>query len=53
MVGGPDINGNYNDKRDDYVNNEVAIDYNAAYQYSLAAVKTTIVEELEKHKNLV
>ena len=51
MVGGPDINGRYTDKRNDYVNNEVAIDYNAAYQYSLAAAKTIFVEEIEKLKS--
>lgn len=38
LVGGPDKNDNYNDARDDYVQNEVAIDYNSGIQSSLAAM---------------
>ncbi|CAM6054737.1 unnamed protein product [Sphagnum tenellum] len=38
MVGGPDQNDNYSDKRDDYVHNEVAMDYNAGLQSALAAL---------------
>ena len=37
LVGGPDINDNYNDERDDFVTNEVATDYNAGFQGALAA----------------
>ena len=48
IVGGPDLQGRYTDRRNDYVNNEVAIDYNAAYQYSLAAAKSVFVDEIEK-----
>ena len=36
LVGGPDENDNYNDSRDDYVQNEVAIDYNSGVQGVLA-----------------
>ncbi|XP_037042777.1 endoglucanase E-4-like [Bradysia coprophila] len=38
LVGGPDINDNWADNRDDYVTNEVAIDYNAAFQGALAEI---------------
>nr|AMH40379.1 glycoside hydrolase family 9 [Ramulus artemis] len=38
MVGGPDSNDGYKDERSDYVHNEVACDYNAAYQGALAAL---------------
>nr|AMH40360.1 glycoside hydrolase family 9 [Aretaon asperrimus] len=38
MVGGPDSNDGYSDVRSDYVHNEVACDYNAAYQGALAAL---------------
>ena len=38
MVGGPDNNDAYQDKRDDYVHNEVAMDYNAAFTSSMAAL---------------
>ena len=36
LVGGPDLNDNYNDKRDDYIQNEVTTDYNAGFQSVLA-----------------
>jgi len=36
LVGGPDINDQWADNRDDYVTNEVAIDYNAGFQGALA-----------------
>jgi hypothetical protein len=38
LVGGPDANDAYNDKRDDFVHNEVAMDYNAGFQSALAAL---------------
>jgi len=38
VVGGPDKSDAYVDKRDDYVHNEVAMDYNAAFQGTLAAL---------------
>lgn len=38
LVGGPDENGVWEDDRGDYVHNEVACDYNAAYTGVLAAV---------------
>ena len=36
LVGGPDQNDQYEDVRTDYVSNEVATDYNAGFQSSLA-----------------
>ena len=38
LVGGPDQNGNYEDKRSDYVKNEVAVDYNAGFQSAVAGL---------------
>jgi hypothetical protein len=37
MVGGPDKNDHYKDERNDYVQNEVALDYNAGFQSAVAA----------------
>ena len=36
LVGGPIYNDGYNDTRQDYVHNEVALDYNAGFQSALA-----------------
>ncbi|KAG7169954.1 Endoglucanase E-4-like 16, partial [Homarus americanus] len=38
LVGGPAQNGDYTDDRKDYVHNEVACDYNAAFTGALAAL---------------
>ncbi len=38
LVGGPDQNGNYTDSRTDYVQNEVATDYNAGFSGALAGL---------------
>jgi hypothetical protein len=38
LVGGPDINDNWVDDRGDYVKNEVALDYNAGFQASVAGL---------------
>ncbi|XP_045162577.2 endoglucanase A-like [Mercenaria mercenaria] len=38
LVGGPDQWDNYDDRRDDYVKNEVACDYNAGFQSALAGL---------------
>ncbi|XP_042211150.1 endoglucanase E-4-like [Homarus americanus] len=38
LAGGPDKDGNFVDDREDYVHNEVAIDYNAGYTPSLAGL---------------
>lgn len=39
LVGGPDQSDNYQDKRNDYIMNEVACDYNAGFQSAVAALK--------------
>lgn len=41
LVGGPGKNDDYNDKRTDYVTNEVACDYNAGFQSAVAGKYTT------------
>jgi endoglucanase len=38
LVGGPDADDSYEDKRDDYVHNEVACDYNAGFQSASAGL---------------
>ncbi len=38
LVGGPDQNDNYQDKRDDYIQNEVTTDYNAGFTGALAGL---------------
>jgi endoglucanase len=38
LVGGPDLEDRYSDDRNDYVKNEVAIDYNAGFQGAVAAL---------------
>jgi hypothetical protein len=38
LVGGPDANDNYVDDRRDYVQNEVATDYNAGFQSAVAGL---------------
>lgn len=38
LVGGPDANGGYTDSRTDYVQNEVATDYNAGFSGALAGL---------------
>jgi Ca2+-binding RTX toxin-like protein len=38
LVGGPDKYGNYNDSQDDYIQNEVAVDYNAGFSGALAGL---------------
>ena len=38
VVGGPDVKDKFNDKRSDYVQNEVSLNYNAGFQGLAAAV---------------
>ncbi|XP_076048787.1 uncharacterized protein LOC143029762 [Oratosquilla oratoria] len=40
LVGGPDINDVYEDKRDDYIKNEVTCDYNAGFQSAVAELRS-------------
>lgn len=39
LVGGPDKNDNFKDDRKDYIQNEVATDYNAGFQSAVAGLK--------------
>ena len=36
LAGGPDVNDFYEDKRNDYIKNEVAVDYNSGFQSAVA-----------------
>ncbi|ODM95820.1 Endoglucanase E-4 [Orchesella cincta] len=45
LVGGPGLQDDYVDDRDDYVKNEVAIDYNAGFQGALAALQKLKINE--------
>jgi len=44
LVGGPDLNDNYEDNRDDYVANEVSCDYNCGFQGSVAGLIAASLE---------
>ena len=46
LVGGPDANGNYDDVRTNYVNNEVTTDYNAGFQGAVAGLLSLNVRGL-------
>ncbi|CAH1784665.1 unnamed protein product [Owenia fusiformis] len=39
LVGGPDQNDNYKNDRNDYIQNEVACDYNAGFQSAVAGLR--------------
>ncbi|KAK7490901.1 hypothetical protein BaRGS_00017773 [Batillaria attramentaria] len=45
LVGGPDQSGNYKDDREDYVMNEVAIDYNSGFHSALAGIEHLIATD--------
>uniref|UniRef100_H2YTC8 Endoglucanase n=1 Tax=Ciona savignyi TaxID=51511 RepID=H2YTC8_CIOSA len=44
LVGGPDLRGNYLDRRNKYEQSEVALDYNAGFQTAVAGLKQLVVE---------
>ncbi|XP_071109686.1 uncharacterized protein [Haliotis cracherodii] len=46
LVGGPDGSDGYKDDRSNYVNNEVACDYNAGFQAAVAGLKSLVVRKL-------
>ncbi len=46
LVGGPNLQDEYEDKRNDAVRNEVAVDYNAAFQGAVAALNSAGVLHL-------
>jgi len=39
LVSGPDENDNYKDLREEYIYNEVTLDYNAGFQSAVAGLK--------------
>ncbi|XP_059179535.1 endoglucanase 4-like [Physella acuta] len=45
LVGGPGQSDEYTDDRSNYVNNEVACDYNAGFQTAVAALKSLVVRK--------
>jgi hypothetical protein len=45
LVGGPDQNDNYNDDRGNYISNEVATDYNAGFQSTMAYLSSISGED--------
>lgn len=47
LVSGPDENDFYEDKREEYVYNEVTLDYNGGFQSAVAGLK--YLEMLEEH----
>ena len=46
LVGGPGSNDDYEDKRSDYIKNEVAVDYNAGFQSAVAGLKDLATQGL-------
>ncbi|KAK6177432.1 hypothetical protein SNE40_015535 [Patella caerulea] len=46
LVGGPDSDGSYQDSRQNYINNEVATDYNAGFQAAVAGLKSLVIRKL-------
>ncbi len=53
LVGGPDINDTYEDKRSDYVHNEVACDYNAGFQSAVAGIASLKNNAVSIHCNKI
>ncbi|XP_071959064.1 uncharacterized protein [Antedon mediterranea] len=45
LVGGPDINDNFENDRTDYIQNEVTCDYNAGFQSSVAGIIKLLIDE--------
>nr|ABD24275.1 endo-beta-1,4-glucanase [Ampullaria crossean] len=46
LVGGPDSSDGYKDSRENYVNNEVACDYNAGFQTAVAGLRSLLLRNL-------
>ena len=47
LVGGPGQDDSYEDDREDYVKNEVACDYNAAFQSGIAGMIVKLICRLQ------
>ena len=52
LIGGPDENDVFEDKRDNYQQNEVALDYNAGFQGALAGIIWAELGRTEVEKDL-
>jgi hypothetical protein len=50
LVSGPDENDHYMDKREEYVYNEVTLDYNAGFQSAVAGLLHLQLEAFENNK---
>lgn len=48
LVSGPDENDYYKDSRDEYIYNEVTLDYNAGFQSAVAGLKHLELAERKK-----
>ncbi|XP_071510732.1 uncharacterized protein [Diadema antillarum] len=46
LVGGPDVNDNFVNDRTDFIQNEVACDYNAGFQSAVAGIKQLLMDGL-------
>jgi endoglucanase len=45
LVSGPDENDYYEDNREEYVYNEVTLDYNAGFQSAVAGLRQLLLEK--------
>nr|AXQ39856.1 beta-1,4-endoglucanase [Reticulitermes flavipes] len=50
LVSGPDENDHYMDKREEYVYNEVTLDYNAGFQSAVAGLRHLQLEAFENNR---
>ena len=50
LVSGPDENDHYTDKREEYVYNEVTLDYNAGFQSAVAGLRHLQLEAFENNR---
>lgn len=50
LVSGPDENDNYKDLREEYIYNEVTLDYNAGFQSAVAGLKQLELADQKKSK---
>lgn len=50
LVSGPDENDNYKDSREEYIYNEVTLDYNAGFQSAVAGLRHLELELASQKK---
>lgn len=51
MVSGPDENDNYIDLREEYIYNEVTLDYNAGFQSAVAGLRQLELQQIGRKKS--